>query len=228
LMNVERLQRALSDRGLYTARVDGLWGPLSEAAFQDLLDGFDAARPADEDAAAAPDGPSARPIAWGARVSAEFRERICWTAHALRIDPDWLMACIAFETGNTFSPSIRNFAGSGATGLIQFMPATARGLGTTVDELAALSAEEQIPYVYRYLAPYRGRLHSLGDVYMAILWPRGIGKADDWVLWCRDVREVTYLQNHGLDADGDGKITRSEATAKVYDSLIVGRRDYMA
>ena len=37
-----------------------------------------------------------------------------------------LMAVMSFETGGTFNPNIRNAAGSGATGLIQFMPSTAR------------------------------------------------------------------------------------------------------
>ena len=41
-----------------------------------------------------------------------------------------LMAVMSFETGGTFNPGIRNAAGSGATGLIQFMPSTAAGLGT--------------------------------------------------------------------------------------------------
>ena len=38
------------------------------------------------------------------------------------------MAVMSFETGGTFDPGIRNAAGSGATGLIQFMPSTAAGL----------------------------------------------------------------------------------------------------
>ena len=45
-------------------------------------------------------------------------------------NPDFLLACMAFESGMSFCSSIRN-AASGATGLIQFMPSTARGLGTT-------------------------------------------------------------------------------------------------
>lgn len=41
------------------------------------------------------------------------------------------MAAMAFESGETFSPSIKNAAGSGAVGLIQFMPSTAKALGTS-------------------------------------------------------------------------------------------------
>ena len=97
-------------------------------------------------------------------------------AGRLGVPADDLMACMAWETGRTFNPAVRNMAGSGATGLIQFMPSTARALGTTTDALAAMSAERQLDYVEAYFQPYRGRLRDLGDLYMAILWPRGIGQ----------------------------------------------------
>jgi soluble lytic murein transglycosylase-like protein len=37
------------------------------------------------------------------------------------------MACMAWESGRSFRPDVKNMAGSGATGLIQFMPTTAAG-----------------------------------------------------------------------------------------------------
>lgn len=65
-------------------------------------------------------------LCWGKKVSAPFRVRIVEIGHNLGVDPDFLMACMAFESGGTFSPSIKNAAGSGAIGLIQFMPSTAQ------------------------------------------------------------------------------------------------------
>jgi hypothetical protein len=132
------------------------------------------------------------------------------------------MACIAWESGETFSPSIKNGAGSGAVGLIQFMPATARGMGTTVDFLVTLSALEQLDYVEQYFRPYKGKLNSLSDCYMAILWPRGVGQPEDYVLWDKYTRPVTYRQNAGLDISKDGKITKAEAAAKVRAKLDKG------
>lgn len=71
-------------------------------------------------------------IAWGAVVTPDFCKAVIATCKNLGIpDPSYLMACIAFETGETFSPAIKNSAGSGAVGLIQFMPSTAKALGTT-------------------------------------------------------------------------------------------------
>ena len=62
--------------------------------------------------------PGVTPLAWGAKVSPLFRERIRTTGRDFNLDPNWLMACMAFETGRTFSPSVKN-PGSTATGLIR-------------------------------------------------------------------------------------------------------------
>lgn len=166
-----------------------------------------------------------RDIAWGAKVSPTFKERIWWIADALRLDPDDLMACIAWESGETFSPSIRNAAGSGATGLIQFMPSTAIALGTSTSRLAAMSAEDQLNYVYKYFRPFAGRLNNLGDVYMAILWPKGVGKSDDYVLWEKSSQPTTFRQNAGLDVDRNGRVTRAECLSKIKEKLEKGRRN---
>jgi hypothetical protein len=135
---------------------------------------------------------------------------------------DWLMACMAWETGETFSPSVRNGAGSGAIGLIQFMPATARALGTTSEQLALQTAENQLLYVERYFLPYKGRLNTLSDVYMAILWPAAIGKPEKALLWDAATRPTTYRQNAGLDINKDWRITKEEAASKVVKKLRKG------
>ncbi|MCX5592010.1 transglycosylase SLT domain-containing protein [Alcaligenes endophyticus] len=166
---------------------------------------------------------SLRRLAWGQKVSAAFRERLFEICRELGVEPDYLMACMAFESAETFSPKIKNAAGSGATGLIQFMPATAKGLGTTTDALAAMTAEQQLEYVLAYFWPYRSRLKTIGDVYMAILWPAGIGKPDDWTLWDKTSRPTTYRQNAGLDLNKDGKITKAEAVAKIQAKLTRGQ-----
>jgi len=165
-----------------------------------------------------------RRLAWGRKVSQAFRDRLFEICRELGVEPDYLMACIAFESAETFRPDVRNAAGSGATGLIQFMPATARGLGTTTDALAVITAEQQLEYVLAYFLPYKGRLHTLADVYMAILWPAGIGKPDDWALWDQASRPTTYRQNAGLDANKDGRITKAEAAAKIQAKLERGRQ----
>ena len=64
-------------------------------------------------------------LAWGKKVDSTFRDKVFAICDGFKWNrathASWLMSCMAFESGETFSPSVRNAAGSGATGLIQFM-----------------------------------------------------------------------------------------------------------
>lgn len=165
-----------------------------------------------------------QPLAWGARVSPAFRDRLfllCANLGWSEDHPSWLMACMAFETGRTFAPNIRN-PGSGAVGLIQFLPSTARRLGTSADKLAKLTAEGQLGYVERYLSPFAGRVRDLDDLYMAILWPAAVGAPADSLLWRSG--SFPYAANRGLDLDRNGRITKREAARKPRDLLAEGLR----
>jgi hypothetical protein len=124
-------------------------------------------------------------------------------------DHRMLLAVMEFESG--LDPAARN-KNTGATGLIQFMPATAIALGTNVDVLRAMTGVEQMRYVIAYLKPFKGRLKTLGDLYMAMLWPRGVGQGDHWVLWLKGSN--AYRVNP-LDLNEDGEITKGEASARV-------------
>ena len=165
-------------------------------------------------------------LAWGKKVSKPFRDRIVEVAQDLGTDPNYLMACMAFESARAFSPSILNAAGSGAVGLIQFMPSTAQALGTSPQQLAAMSAVKQLDYVERYFAPSKGKLRSLEDVYMAILWPRAVGKPQEYVLFDKNDPQYPkrHIQNAGLDFNRDGLITKAEAAARVRRELEGGLR----
>lgn len=163
-------------------------------------------------------------ISWGAKVPPEFLSRVLGISQTLgwsHVQASFLMGCMAFESGGTFSPSVRNAAGSGATGLIQFMPSTAKGLKTTTEELAEMSAVEQLDFVYLYFKPYANRVKTLSDMYMAILLPKYVGKPEDSVLFSGG---IAYRQNSGLDADKDGKVTKLEAAYKVRVKYLQGMR----
>jgi hypothetical protein len=158
-------------------------------------------------------------IAWGKKVSSAFKSKVIQICDDLICDPSNLMSAIAFETGESFSPSIRNRQ-SGATGLIQFMPKTAIGLGTTTDALAAMSAVDQLDFVRQYLKPFKNKMNTVSDVYMTILFPVAVGKPEAFVLFKKPSR--AYDQNSGLDANKDGQVTKAEAAAKVQAKLIKG------
>jgi hypothetical protein len=161
-------------------------------------------------------------VAWGKKVSAPFKHKVVEISAELDIDPNYLMAAMAFESARTFSANIEN-PYSGAVGLIQFMPSTARGLGTSTAALKRMNAVAQLDYVRRYFLPYKGRLKDLSDLYMAILWPRAIGKPSSHVLFAQGSKE--YRQNKGLDVNTDGVVTKVEAANKVHQHLVEGMRE---
>jgi peptidoglycan hydrolase-like protein with peptidoglycan-binding domain len=169
-------------------------------------------------AASGASAPADGALAWGAKVTPAFKQRVRQISAKLGCDANDLMSCMAFESGETFSPSARN-AQSGATGLIQFMPSTAEGLGTTTEKLAAMTAVAQLDFVERYFSGFHG-LRTLEDLYMAILWPRAVGKPDDFVLFAAPTK--AYQQNQGLDKDKDGKVTKREAASAVRQRLVKG------
>ena len=225
---IRHIQTKLKAAGFYDGPIDALWGGVADGGLDRLL--LLAGVKAEETQIGPVNMPGAIPgMCWGAKVSQVFRDRVQWIAEELRapgVDDEDLandiMACIAWESGRTFSPSVVNKAGSGATGLIQFMPNTAISLGTTTAALARLSAEDQLNYVYKYFEPWKGRLRNLGDVYMAILWPLGVGQPDSFVLWEKGKRPTTYRQNAGLDSNKDGKITRAECLGKITAMRVEG------
>ena len=152
----------------------------------------------------------------------EFQAEVSAVAERLGVSEADLMAVMSFETGGTFDPGIRNAAGSGATGLIQFMPSTAAGLGTSTGALAGMSRVQQMQYVEKYLSNKGVKGGNLSDLYMAVLFPAAVGKSDDFVLFGNGATvpgfgagSKAYSQNSGLDKNGDGSVTKAEASAKV-------------
>lgn len=126
----------------------------------------------------------------------------------------------AFESG--LNPAQYNLVGSGAVGLIQFMPQTARNLRTTCEDLAKMSFAQQTPYVVRYFKSFGRKLDTLEKLYCAVFWPRAIDEDDDYVIG-RSPSPV-YKQNKGFDLQGNqnGEIDRGEICRAVRAVLAAG------
>ena len=88
------------------------------------------------------------------QVSSPFAAKVRQIASRLGVPPDYLMAVMWSES--RLDPAATNPEG-GATGLIQFMPATAAGLGTSCEALREMSALDQLDYVERFFRPYAPR-----------------------------------------------------------------------
>jgi hypothetical protein len=119
------------------------------------------------------------------------------------LDPGKIRRIIGPESGG--KADARN-PKSGATGLIQFLPSIARDLGTSTEELAKMSATEQLPFVMKYLSD-RGVTSdsSAEDYVMAVAAPAFIGKPPETVVYRKGSKE--WEQNPAWRPPGGGDIT---------------------
>jgi len=109
-------------------------------------------------------------------VSPTLAAKIVSVAMAVGAHPADLANIINFESNQTFDPSVRN-PRTGAVGLIQFDPATTtHELGITVDQLAALSAQDQMDWVQVKLDRARNGhpLNTPHRLAMAVFFPPAI------------------------------------------------------
>lgn len=112
-----------------------------------------------------------------------------------------------------------------ASGLIQFMPSTLRGLGYAHGDAAfrQLTAEEQLRWVRAYFLPHRGMLTSVPRAYVAVFLPALLPKAtsDDYVLCARGGQlGWAYAANAVFDANNDYTITVGELGEAVRRNMV--------
>lgn len=143
-------------------------------------------------------------------------------ARRLKTEPAWLLNVMASESlfDHTASNSL---LGQTATGLLQFIESTAKNMGTTTEAISRMSPVEQLLLVERYLIPFRGRLNSLADVYLAVFRGFIVKGGDATVIAPIDSsnrEQRIYSLNRWLDFDGDGKITKGELALA---ALAIGR-----
>lgn len=143
-----------------------------------------------------------------------FIQRVSEICSDLEIDPNWLMLTMWFETAGTLNHRIVNKI-SGATGLIQFMPSTAKQLGITTEQLRNMTNVEQLDYVHKYLKPYKGKMKNWLDVYCAVFWPAAIGKSDDYVI----TSDIVAKQNPVFDLNKDLNISKQEIRKALLKSI---------
>jgi len=215
---VEKFQK---DNGL---TVDGDPGPATVAKLNvvlkskpDVASKLIKSTPADVKAA-----PSASSVDTSAIQDPDFNKKLDKIADALGVSSKNLLAIMKMES--RVDPAAVNKQ-SGATGLIQFMPDTARSLGTTVEALREMSAVEQLDYVYKYFKMVGVRPGmDLGDLYMAVFMPKFVGYPDDFVLGQQGGGKVpgtnlssdlVYKQNKGLDKNKDGSITVADVKSSI-------------
>lgn len=158
-------------------------------------------------------------------ITKEFCQKVIDISKEIECTPDDLMTVINLETAGTFSPSVQN-KDTKATGLIQFMPKTAKSLDTTTEKLKSMSAIEQLDYVKKFLINGKNTRKITGSIdattlYCLIFWPEAATKEDSFVIAKNDhdKTEDTYDLNKGLDANKDNVITRGDLRARVAEFM---------
>lgn len=205
-------QGYLNAAGFPCGNPDGIWGNRSQGALDALkASTVDASKPF-----------GVNKVLWGTKFTQPELTKLAEIIQRLNLPPVMIqdfMSCMAWETGEEFKASTRSPV-STATGLIQFMRTTAIGLGTTVEALAKMTQVEQLEYVYLHFKPYAKKIKNLGDVYMSIIYPVGVGKPDDYVMFVKG--DSNFGPNSGIDVNNDGQITRLECLHKVNNKMAKG------
>jgi AraC-like DNA-binding protein len=216
--DVMDLQKELKDAGADLGNfgpkgdgIDGRLGPYTRRAaekFPDIAAKY-------KDTLARPNSVDAQKVDVSTIQDPDFKKKLEKVASALGVKSSDLMAIFKQESG--VNPHIQNST-SGATGLIQFMPDTARRLGTTTDQLKDMDGVQQLDYVYKYFKMTGVGNGTLGDLYMAVFMPKYVGYPEDTVLGQNGAAGFSgkvYAQNRGLDRDRDGAITIADVKQSV-------------
>lgn len=84
-------------------------------------------------------------------LGSTFYNKLVEVSKSVSMDPKDLLNVMAFESG--VDPAKKNLAGGAASGLLQFMPSTLKGLDYkgTMEDFRAQSGEEQLDYVKKLI-----------------------------------------------------------------------------
>lgn len=149
-----------------------------------------------------------------------FTSKVSDIAKNLGIVADWLMIIMFSES--SLKPDAVN-PKTGATGLIQFMPATAKGLGTTTTALKGMDSIQQLNYVEKYFQPYKGKYNTLEDLYLTAFYPLALSKPDTFIIGSEKGMAYAALvadQNPGVYKNSQGYITKGTFKKWVLDKKV--------
>lgn len=111
-----------------------------------------------------------------ANLGNNFYPKLVQMTSEVGMSPEDLLSVMVSESG--INPAAHN--PGGATGLIQFMPDTLRGVGFqgTPEQFKSVSGEDQLPYIQKYIADKArlngGPFKSGAQYYVANFWPAAL------------------------------------------------------
>lgn len=147
-----------------------------------------------------------------AKLGNGFSAKVEQVAANINCNPNDLLAMMYSESG--INPHRVGY--NGATGLIQFLPGTARGLGTSTAALKNMSAIQQMDYVEKFFMKNKKMFYNsnakldAGTMYALCFLP---AYAKRETLCSRG--SGYYRSNSGVDMNKDGKITKTDLAQRV-------------
>jgi Putative peptidoglycan binding domain/Transglycosylase SLT domain len=119
----------------------------------------------------------------------DFNKKLELVAKDLGVNSKDLLTIMKFESG--LKTGYQNWPKHKAVGLIQFMPDTARDLGTSTDQLAHMTAVEQLDFVWKFYKMNNLRPGSdIGTIYMKTFLPSYAYDDDSTVVAKKDNRDI--------------------------------------
>lgn len=158
-----------------------------------------------------------------AAIRIAFCEKVIAIATYLQADPNWLMQVMYAESKLKANAQNVQQGRLIAAGLLQWTRAS--GVPGAPASMLKLNHLQQLDWVRKYFEPYRGRMHSYFDVYLATFFPAGVGKTDDYVFATASLSAALIArQNPAVNINKDGKITMTEFKQYVWNSTPQGVR----
>lgn len=137
--------------------------------------------------------------------------KLTTVAAGIPIDPNALIGIIYEES--RFDPGVINKVGPGAVGLLQFTPDVLTKLGVTQNDVANMSALDQLDYISTYFSWYN--INSPYDLWFAVFWPSAIGQPDTYVLQTPTLSASLVAKDNPGIAKGKDQITVADAKAYI-------------
>ncbi|XZF14366.1 DUF4280 domain-containing protein [Chitinophagaceae bacterium MMS25-I14] len=182
-------------------------------------------------------------LIWGSKFKCAERKKIVemcsrlWPQKDKIIMANYLMACMAVETDETFSPS-KGYSSGGATGLVQWTGDAIDGMNKnnkynkgsllTKSRLAHMTVLEQLDYVELYFKMWidRGKIISDAlDMYMCIWCPKAVGRDDSFVCYDENNSSKNYNNNSSIDGEYYIEKYTNKKGKTIFNTIGKGEKD---
>ncbi len=157
-------------------------------------------------------------------IRSAFEKKVIEVANYLEINPNWLMILMNFETAGQMNPTATNIIG--CVGFIQFCSdglyngeKSKKILGKwySLQTIKNSGYVGQMNYVRDFFEPYKDKIETIYDLYVALFYPYALGKPDSFKFGSEisPERVKTVANQNKAISQGKEYITYKEVRAMV-------------